>query len=109
VDGELGVEFGSVIDNPAAKKRCMPSLMPSSTAGPVRPATTVEVGLVITFEGVLDTASAGDWDFSKPRFTMRSHLRFTVYVQGEQLTLGKERKLTRTLQQLLFVNSQLRS
>jgi len=65
--------------------------------------------LVIAFEGVLDTASAGDWDFSKPRFTMRSHLRFTVYVQGEQLTLGKERKLTRTLQQLLLVNSQLRS
>ena len=35
------------------------------------------------FEGVLDTASGGDWDFSKPQFTMRSHLRFTVYVQGE--------------------------
>jgi len=44
---------------------------------------TVEVGLVITFEGVLDTASAGDCDFSKPRFMMRAHLRFTVYVQGE--------------------------
>jgi len=46
-DGELGIEFGSVIDNPAAKNRCMPSLMPSSTTGPMRPATT---GLVITFE-----------------------------------------------------------
>ena len=31
--------------------------MPSSTAGPVRPATTVEAGLVIVFEGVLDTTS----------------------------------------------------
>ena len=106
-DGELGVKFGSVIDNPAAKNRCMPSLMPSSTAGPVRLAMTVEVGLVITFEGVLDTASAGDCDFLKPRFTMRAHLCFTVYVQGERLTLGKERKLTHTLQQLLLVNSQL--
>ena len=79
-DGELGVEFGSAIYNPAAKNRCIPSLMPSSTAGPVRPATTVEAGLVIVFEGVLDTASGGDCDFSKPRFTMRSNLHFTVYV-----------------------------
>jgi len=50
--GELGVEFGSVIDNPAAKNRCMPSLMPSSTAGPVRPATTAEEGLVMTFRSL---------------------------------------------------------
>ena len=75
-DGELGVEFGSVIDNPPAKNRRMPSFMPSSTAGPVRPDTTVEAGLVIVFEGVLDTASRGDCDFLKTRFTMRSHLRF---------------------------------
>jgi len=70
-----------VTDNPAAENRCMPSLMPSSTAGPVRPATTAEEGLVIVFEGVLDTASEGDCAFSKPRFTMCSHLRFTVYVR----------------------------
>jgi len=106
VDRKLGVEFRSVIDNPAAKNQCMLSLMLSSTTGPVRLAMPVEVGLVIAFEGVLDTASAGDWNFSKPWFMMWSHLRFTVYVQGEQLTLGKERKLTRTLQPLL-VNSQL--
>ena len=87
---ELGVEFGSVIDNPAAKNRCMPSLMPSSTAGPVRPATTVEAGLVTVFEGVLDTASGGDCDLSRPRFTMRSHLRLLCTYQGERLTLGKE-------------------
>ena len=52
-DAELGVEFGSVIDNAAAKNRCMPSVMPPSTAGPVRPATTMEAGLVTVFEGAL--------------------------------------------------------
>ena len=63
-DKELGVEFGSVMDNPAAKNRCMPSLMPSSTARPVRPATTVEAGLATVFEGVLDSASGGCFDTS---------------------------------------------
>ena len=53
------------------------------------------MGLVIAFEGVLDTASAGDWDFSKPWFTMRSHLRFTVYVQGEQLGNSPNNNLPR--------------
>ena len=89
-DAELGVEFGSVIDNAAAKNRCMPSVMPPSTAGPVRPATTVEAGLVTVFEGGLDTASGGDCDLSRPRFTMRSHLRLLCTYQGERLTLGKE-------------------
>ena len=88
--GELGIEFGSVIDNPPAKNRRMPSFMPSSTAGPVRPATTVEAGLVTVFEGVLDTASGGDCDLSRPRFTMRSHLRLLCTYQGERLTLEKE-------------------
>ena len=31
-DGELGVKFRVMIDNPGAKNRCMPSLMPSSMA-----------------------------------------------------------------------------
>ena len=69
-----------MINNPAAKNRCKPSLMPSCTAGPVRPATTTEVGFAIAFEGVLDTAFGSNCDFSKPRFTMRPHVRFTVYV-----------------------------
>ena len=86
-DAELGVEFGSVIDNAAAKNRCMPSVMPPSTAGP---ATTVEAGLVTVFEGGLDIASGGDCDLSRPRFTMRSHLRLLCTYQGERLKLGKE-------------------
>ena len=53
----MGVEFRLAIYNPAAKNWCMPSLMPSSTAGPMRPATTMEAGLVIVFEGVLDATS----------------------------------------------------
>ena len=69
-----------MIDNPAAKNRCMPSLMPSSTAGPMRLPTTTEAGLVIVFEGVLDTTSGGEYNFSKPQLKMCSYLHFTVYV-----------------------------
>ena len=76
-DKELGVEFGSVIDNPPAKNRRMPSFMPSSTTGPLRPATTVEAGLVTVFEGVFDSASGGDCDAS-----VYDALPFTFYCVG---------------------------
>ena len=92
-DGELGVKFELAIYNPAAKNRCMPSLMPSSTAGLVRPATTVEAGLVIVFESVRDTVSTGDCDFLKPWFTMCSHLHFTMYVSRWSIMLGKEESI----------------
>ena len=95
-DGELGVEFGSVIDNPPAKNRRMPSFMPSSTAGSLRPATTVEAGLVTVFEGVLDTASGGDCDLSRPVYDAFPFTFYCVRSKVSDLHWGKKKDKTYT-------------
>ena len=51
---------------------------------------TVEEGLVLVFEGNLDTASGGNCDFSKPGLRcVPIYILLSTY-QGERLTLGKE-------------------